>query len=329
MNVIFNPAASGTRIGPLSISDTATGSPQAVALTGIGAAAFTLTSPSANNPGNPAVIGATQTNFVIQALGPTSFNGAISLACSAGTTCTFNPPTIYAGAATSTLTVSNLTANPPSNPYIFTVTGTSGSQTYTLQLSLEFEDYTLTATPSIRTIAAGTIASYNIIVNPLYGFNQQIQLACYKGMPPDATCSFSNSQPTIDGHEPHAGHNCRSATVKYVAPTHTPPRFPDGKLPPLIFGLLSLAALASLALGNRRRARPGWLGTGWQGVRLATLSLILALNLALVACRPSTLAVSGTTTGGYTITISGTLISNTAVIQTTTLALDVTSSPPS
>jgi hypothetical protein len=312
----------------LSISDTATGSPQGVTLTGIGAAAFTLTSPTANSPGNPALIGATQTNFVIQALGPSSFNGAISLACSAGVTCAFNPATIYAGGATSTLTVSNLTTS-LANPYIFTVTGTSGSQTYPLQLSLEFEDYTLTATPSIRTIAAGTVAPYQIILNPLYGINnQQIQLQCYLGKPPDATCTFSpNATPTIYSTGPTIV-NLSIATVKYVQPTHAPPRFPNGKLPPLIVGLLSLAALASLALGNRRRTPTGWLGSGWLGVRLATLSLILALNLALAACRPNTLIVSGTTTGGYTVTISGTLVSNTNVVRTTTLALDVTSSPP-
>src|SRR5208283_6224227 len=117
------------------------------------------------------------------------------------------------------------------------------------------------------------------------------------------------------------------ATQTYVPiTTHAPPRFPSGRLPPLILGLLCLAGLGSLALGNRRRARHGWLGSGWLAVRLATISLILALNLALVACRSSTLVQSGTTTGGYTITISGTLTSNTVVIRYVTLSLAVTSS---
>jgi hypothetical protein len=92
-------------------------------------------------------------------------------------------------------------------------------------------------------------------------------------------------------------------------------------------GVLSLFALASLALGNRRRAHRGWLASGWLGVRLATLSLILALNLALVACRAPTLAISGTTTGGYTIQVNGTLVSDTAVIRYTTISLEVTASP--
>jgi hypothetical protein len=250
------------------------------------------------------------------------------LSCpSTNITCSFATNPFFAG-QTSLLTISNLTTT-LSNPYQFTVTGTSGSQTNSLQINLEFQDFTLSATPSLDTITAGTTASYQLLVNPLYGFSKQVQLICLAtGLPPAATCNFSNSTPTPNGTSP-ASVTLNITTEKYVAPqTHAPPRTPSGKLPPLIFGLLSLAALASLALGNRRGARNRWLSSSWLWVRLATLSLILALNLALVTCRPSTLVISGTTTGGYTITIQGELVSNTAVLRTTTLALSVTQSPP-
>ena len=154
VSVTFNPTASGNRAASLNISDNATGSPQSVVLSGIGAAAFTLTSPKAINP---AIIGSTQTTYTIVANGPTSFNGAISLSCSAGSTCSFSPNPIFVGGS-STLTISNLTTNLP-NPYPFTVTGTSGSQSTTANFSLGFEDFTLTATPSVVTIQAGTPAS--------------------------------------------------------------------------------------------------------------------------------------------------------------------------
>jgi hypothetical protein len=322
VSVYFSPTASGTRSGSLSISDNAVGSPQVVALTGIGAAAFTLSSPSAVNP---VVIGSTQTTFVIQANGPTSYNGAITLACSTGSTCAFSPNPIFVG-QNSTLTISNLTTA-LANPYAFQVTGTSGSQTTTAQMNLLFSDYTLTATPAVNTIQAGTIATYTLIVNPLNTFNQRVDLLCTAGLPPDATCTFSNSGPIPNGTSPTSV-TLTINTVKYVAPSHAPPRFPNGDLPPLLLGLLSLAALASLALGNRRRSRQGWLGSSWQGIRLAAISMILILNLALAACRSSTLTISGTTTGNYTITVSGTLHANTAVIRTTTLNLAVTSSAP-
>jgi len=332
ISVVFSPTATGTRSGSLKIADTATGSPQTVALTGIGTASFSLTSPPATTRNqNPALIGATSTTFNIQAQGPTTFTGAITLACATGTTnvtCTFNPNPIFVG-NNSVMTMSNLTTSLP-NPFLFQVTGTSGSQTYTAQMSLGFQDYMLSATPSIDTIAAGTKATYQIIINPLFGFSQQISLSCLQTsttFPPDATCNFSNSTPTPNGTSPLSV-TLTINTVKYVPPTtHAPPRSPPGKLPPVIMGVLSLFALASLALGNRRRAHRGWLASGWLGVRLATLSLILALNLALVACRAPTLAISGTTTGGYTIQVNGTLVSDTAVIRYTTISLEVTASP--
>jgi hypothetical protein len=328
MNVTFTPTASGTRSASLAISDTATGSPQNVALTGIGAAAFTLSTPTANNP---VIIGSTQTTFTLVANGPTSFTGAISLACSAGSTCAFSTNPVFVGGST-ILTISALSPNPPSNPYLFTVTGTSGSQTTSLQLSLGFMDYTLTITPSSYLDQAGAPATYTVYVNPLFTFSQQVNLSIYTTSPalPDYTYSFS---PTATPTPPTNGTGPVSVTLtintaKYVAPTHAPPRFPSGKLPPLIFGLLSLAGLASLALGNRRRARHGWLGSAWLGVRLATLSLILAFNLALAACRPSTLTTSGTTTGNYVITLSGTLNSNTSVVRFASTNLSVTSAVP-
>jgi len=327
VSVIFSPTASGTRSGSLSITDNATGSPQTVAISGVGLAAFSITTTlSLNN--NPVLIGSTSTTFSIGASGPDTFTGVITPQCSSGTTCTFNPTTIGVGKVT-TLTVSNLTTTltTPGNPYAFTVTGVSGSQTASLQLNLLFEDFSLSATPSVHTIASGSSATYTILVNPLNGLTDHaVQLACVTGagadFPPNGICTFSNPTPSPSGTA--SSINLTINTVKYVAPTLTPPRGPTGKLPPLILGLVSLAALASLALGARRRTRRGPLAPGWLGFRLATISLILTLNLALGSCRPSTLVSSGTTTGSYVITITGTMVSNTAVVRNTVVNLSVT-----
>ncbi|HXW16502.1 MAG TPA: SBBP repeat-containing protein, partial [Terriglobia bacterium] len=324
VSVVFDPTASGTRAASLSITDNATGSPQSVSLTGIGAAAFTLASPSAVNP---FIIGDTQTTFVIQAQGPTSFNGAISLACSAGITCAFSTNPIFVGQNT-TMTVSNLTTNPSSNPLPFTLTGTSGSQSTTLQLQLEFSDFTLTVTPSSNDVASGTSATYYVSVNPLYGLSTKVNLIISTTSPslPDYTYTFTPTTATLNGTSPTVS-TLVINTTKYLAPTgpaHAPPRFPGGKIPPLIFGLLSLAGLASLALCNKRRARHGWGGSGWLGVRLTMLSLIMALNLAMAACRANTLVITGTVAGSYVVTVEGTLASNTSVNRYVTLALAVT-----
>ncbi len=326
-SVTFSPSASGNRTAGLEFSDNATGSPQTVLLTGIGAAEFSLSLAAATTAcPNPTLIGNTQTCFNIVANGPTSFPGAITLACSTGTTCQFLTNPVFVG-GNSKLIVSNLTTS-MANPYAFQVTGTSGTQTTSLQVNLGFEDFVLTATPSSEVIQSGTNAKYTILINPLNGFDNQIQLAFYQASPSlaDATYTWSNSQPTPNGPTQVT---LSIATVKYVpTTTHIFPGFPKGKLPPLIFGLLCLAGLASLALGNKRRGRQGWLGSGWLGLRLATLSLILALNLAMAACRSSVLVISGTATGNYVITIQGTLLANTAVVRYCTLDLSTTTTAP-
>ncbi len=319
VSVTFSPTASGTRSGALTIQDNATGSPQSVVLSGVGVAAFSLSSPS---PNTAVLIGSTSTTFTISASSSSGFTGNITLgpACPSNLTCSYSANPIFAGQS-STLTISSLTTS-LANPFNFTITGTSGTQSASVSLNILFEDFRLSATPALDTITSGTAAVYTIIVNPLNGFNQQVQLSCASGMPPDATCTFSNSAPTPSGGP--ASITLTINTVKYVAPTLTPPRYPPGKLPPLIFGVLSLLGLASLALASRRRARRGSLESACLGARLATLSLILALNLALGSCRPATSASAGTVTGNYTIIISGTMVSNTAVVRNTFVNLAVT-----
>ena len=330
--VYFSPTASGNRSATLAISDNATGSPQNVTLTGIGAAAFTLnylsTTCGNSTLTNPTIIGSTQTTFCVVANGPNSFTGAITLACSAGTTCAFGTNPIFV-TNTTTMTVSNLTSSMP-NPTAFTVTGTSGSQSTSVNVNLEFEDYTLAISPSSNIIQAGSHANYVVYVNPLFGFDQAVQLSCYTFTPAlsDSSCSFTPSQVTPNGSSPTQV-QLSISTARFTPQTTTaPPWFPGGKLPPIILGILSLVALASLAFGNRRRARQGWLGTSWLGVRVAALSLILALDLALVACRANTLTTSGTATGNYVVQIQGQLVSNTSVNRYATTNLSVTTTAP-
>lgn len=331
--VYFTPTASGTRTGTLAISDNATGSPQNVSLTGTGNAAFTLTylpSTCGNSTlTNPVLIGSTQTTFCIVANGPKSFTGAISLSCSSGTTCAFATNPIFT-AGNTTLTVSNLTSS-MANPYTFIVTGTSGSQSTTTNVNLQFEDYTLSISPSSYITVAGSPATYQILVNPLFGFDQAVVVTCSTITPAlaQSNCIFNPAQVTPNGFSP-ASIQLTVPTARY-SPTVTwlPPRFFNGKLPPIILGLLSLAALASLAFGSRRRARQGWLGSLWLAVRVSAVSLILALDLALAAsCRANTLATTGTATGNYVITIQGQLVSNDSVNRYATTNLSVTQSVP-
>jgi hypothetical protein len=193
-----------------------------------------------------------------------------------------------------------------------------------------FSDFTLTASPSSENVESGSTATYNINVNPLFGLNnQKVSLILLSSSPKlsDTTWSFSNPTPTVNSGGATQVQLFINTTL-FANPTvpttgHALPRFPGGKLPPLLFGLLGLAALASLAMGHKRRARNGRLGSGWLVVRLATLSLIMVLNLAMAACRPNILATNGTATGGYVVTIQGTLSANTSVYRTVVVDLTV------
>jgi hypothetical protein len=56
--------------------------------------------------------------------------------------------------------------------------------------------------------------------------------------------------------------------------------------------------------------------------------MIMALNLAMAACRPNILATTGTKTGSYIVTVQGTLASNTSVIRSVVVDLSVTQGQP-
>jgi hypothetical protein len=318
VSVTFAPTASGARSGSLSVSDNATGSPQTAVLSGTGTAQFAL---SSSSPTTTIVVGTTSVNIPVSATG-SSFTGTITPSCSAaGQTCTFNPTTILAG-QTTTLTVSGLSATTPS-PFNFTVNGLSGSQTATLSLTILFQDYSMSATPLLNTVTAGSPGAYTVIVTPLNGFNQQVNLACTSTtLPPGATCVFNSTGVTPNGSPASVKFNINTTKTSSLP---GPPAGPMRKLPLYIFiGLFGFGALRSFIASqarssdsSRRRLRR------WISVPGLVAGLALALLLE-AGCRSSTLTTVGTPTGNYTITVTGTLNSNSAVVRSTIVNLAVT-----
>ncbi len=314
VSVTFSPVASGARNGSLSISDNAAGSPQVVALSGTGDAQFTMSSPSANVT---TVIGSGTATFTVAASAPNSFSGSITLSCPASLNCSFSPASIVAG-QTSTLTISGLTAS-MANPFAFNVIGTSGSQSAAVSLNLLFADYNLSVSPSLNTIMAGAAATYTLTLNPINGFDKQVQLACGSGMPPGATCNFSNSSVTPNGV------TTVSLTIQTTknASAPPPPAVPPGMVPPLMVAFFVLVLAGLFLLGRRRNRVPGLAGRRLVAVQVCMLCLLLLGETFLVSCR-STPAVSGSTTGNYIITVNGTLGSNSSVVRSTNIDLAIT-----
>ncbi len=314
VSVTFTPTASGGRGGALSISDNAVGSPQTIPLTGTGDAVFSLNSSS---PNVPVLIGDTTATFTVTAKAPSSFTGNITLACPASLTCSFSPSSIVAGQS-STVTINNLTTS-MSNPFSFAITGTSGSQSATLNANLLFKDYSLSAAPALNTIVSGGAATYTMTVTPVNGFSQQVQLACSAGMPPGATCSFSSS-----GVTPNNGPATVTLKIQTSKSAAVPPMgIPPSSIPPLLAGVIVLSVLGLFLFVRKRAQLENPAGRRWVRVQVSSLCLLILLEVFSGACRSSS-STSSTSTGNYSITVTGTLGSNSSVTRSTIVNLSIT-----
>ncbi|MGH9395318.1 MAG: hypothetical protein ACRD18_00490 [Terriglobia bacterium] len=239
-----------------------------------------------------------------------SFTGNITFACSFEVTCTFNPTQITPGQTTK-VTVSNLAGRsgiPNPNPVYFTVTGTSGNQTYTSNTSIGTQNFALSASPPLVSVKAGQTATYNITVSSINGFNQAVALSCFRGLPGSATCSFSPGTVTPGSNAPQTS----VLTVTTTAHTGTSAAPPPGSgAPPsagrfggILRDLILLALLAGLGLAfSPRRRRFAWMMFGL--VALMTL-LLAGCNMGYYGFTGGKPAPTGSPSGVYTVTIVGT-----------------------
>ncbi len=272
IQVTFSPTATGTRSGTLTISDNAGGSPQSVALTGSGVAAFALT---ANAASTTVTAGASQATFQLSASSAFGFNGSINLACAdaAPASCSFNPTSLTVGGS-STLTIGNLT-EVGGGSFSFNVVGTSGSQSVSLPLSIRFADFSLSSPSNSATIAAGGTANYSLTVTPLNGFTGGVNFTC-AGAPSAATCGLNPASVKLDGTD------AVSVAVSVATTAMNPPR--KGPRPPVLplaseKGFKALWVLFWMALlvtvGRRARSRRR-LGLGKSVVLTTVLAVMLA-----------------------------------------------------
>ncbi len=330
ISVTFTPSGSGNRSGTVTINDDAANNPQTVSLTGTGNPVFTV---SGTPRSNVVVVGTASTTFSVSASAPSSFTSSINLACSSasGATCTFDPTSITSG-QTSTLTVSGITATSP-NPLNITVTGTSGSQTASVSLSVFFSDFKVAAAPSLNSVTAGGSTTYTTTVTPMNGFNQVVLLSC-AGLPANTTCTWSPPGMTLDGL------NAATATVSVNTTASTSSaggwRPPGGNLPGganrergmrfLFIAVFTLLVILIAAGRNRRRTGRARIPLRASLVVLALLAAFLAIQLGCTNYYYNPISPAnpnGTPAGTYTITFVGTLGNNSTIRRTTTVNMTV------
>ena len=137
-------------------------------------------------------------NVTVSTTALNGFNSAISLSASGqptGVTVGFSPNPIAApgtGSSTMTITVGASTAP---GIYTITVTGTAGATTHTAPVTLTVTtvatpDFSISASPSAKTIAQGTAGTSTITTAVSGGFNNSISLSA-SGQPTGTTVSFS------------------------------------------------------------------------------------------------------------------------------------------
>jgi hypothetical protein len=122
------------------------------------------------------------------------FTGNVSLTASglpSGASATFSPASISSG--TSTLTVTTSTST-PTGTYTLMITGTSGSLTHpttvTLVVTGANPGFSISASPSSRTVVRPNPATYTVNVTALNGFTGTVTLSA-RGLPSGATASFN------------------------------------------------------------------------------------------------------------------------------------------
>lgn len=340
VTITFTPASSGSRTGSLTISSNAASGSKGVSLSGTGNAVFSLSASTrsttviigtkANSPSTPLAA------FTINVLGPSSFAGSITLSCSSGATCTFDPTSVYVGGST-TLTLSALTtpSTGPAPPVNLTITGTSGGQTASVVLTIFFKDFTISATPPFDSITGGNSAGYTVTVTPSNGFNGVVQLGCQQPMPAsDMTCTWAPPALQLQGAPLTATLSVNTVAQKLGHVTRRPPSGPGtgpGSRIKFILWMLCLVALVLLAaakLADRRRLGSPVPARLAMYLRLASVGVMLCAAALTSSCnnyyqQNNFTPPAGTPPGAYTVTLTGALGTNSSVVRSTTVNLAV------
>jgi len=319
--VTFTPNGSGNRTGSVTIRSNAANSAAAVGLSGTGTPQFTL---SANSRSNVILIGTASATFSIAASAPSSFTGSIVLSCGSGATCSFSPSSILAGQS-STLTVSNLSATTAS-PLNFTVTGNSEGQSATVALGIFLADFSLSATPSGASVAAGNAITYTITATPTNGFNQVVFLTCGV-LPANTTCTFAPPAVVPTGVGNATSTVTSLLTLQTTAESGVFPWWHGGGRPgfwgwPLLLMAVTILLVLAAGLGGMgSRLRPQFsLGLLLAAIILGAFGASCNNYVNPINITPY---VTGTPAGNFVITITGTLAQNSKVTRTTTINLTV------
>jgi subtilisin family serine protease len=178
------------------------------------------------------------------------------------------------------------TQNTTPGTYAFVITGTSGPLTHntSAQLIVTSGSFSGSVSPGSATIPVGSSHAFNIMVNPLNGFNGNVSLAC-PSPPSGINCQFNPSQVAVGAN--NAGTSALTVSVNAKpnpavarrAANHAP-FLPPSQLLLMAESLGALAALSMCAIRFGRRIGKRRLRYG----AFATAVLAVCLVAGLSSC---------------------------------------------
>jgi hypothetical protein len=158
----------------------------------------------AASPASQTVTAGAGTTYSVSEAGSGGFNGTVNFSVSGlptGASASFNPTSVV-GSGSSTLTV-NTTTSTAAGTYTLTVTGASGSLSHSTTVTLVVNpapnpDFTITASPTSRTVGTPGTTTYTVTIAKVNGFNGVVSLSV-TGLPSRTTGSFSPTSVTGSG----------------------------------------------------------------------------------------------------------------------------------
>ncbi len=150
---------------------------------------FSLTA----SPSSQTVSAGAGTSYTATVTAGSGFTGVVTFSVSglpAGASAAFAPTSVTAAGST-TLSVST-SASTPAGSYPLVVTGTSGqlSHSKTVTLIVANGDFTISATPSSRTVNRGDTTTFTVTIAAVQGFSGTVSLSV-SGVPKFATATFA------------------------------------------------------------------------------------------------------------------------------------------
>jgi Phosphoesterase family/Abnormal spindle-like microcephaly-assoc'd, ASPM-SPD-2-Hydin/Protein of unknown function (DUF1573) len=306
INVTMNATATGPRSSTLTITDSASGSPHIINLTGTGV--LVGLSPSPLNFG-PQLVGTASTTQAVTITNPGSSAITITaVTVSAGFSQSSNCAALAAGAS---CTVNVSFAPASAGTQNGTLTVQFGGTQSIVPLSGIGTDFSLvpqSGASTSATVSAGQTATYNLAVSGAAGFTGMVTLAC-GGAPASATCTPNPQSVSINGATPaNFSISVGTATRGSVAPFRWPqlPSFHPPQIQPMGWLAAMLGFLAVFALFGY---------SGKSRLRFASLVFGMALVFAMLtgcgggsggASSNSSGSSKGTPAGTSTITVTAT-----------------------